>query len=75
MPTTKKRVNITPPQKTYFILQKTAEQDGVSLSQKALEMIEFAIEMQEDLYFSQLADQLFEENKDKKWYSHEEAWA
>jgi predicted DNA-binding protein len=38
----------------------------------ALSLIEFALEQDEDCYFSKLAQDI--ERKNKKWIPHEQAW-
>ncbi len=73
MPTKKKRLNLTLPHDTAIFLEKMALRDDVSQSAKALELIEKALEIEEDAYFSAIADERVE--KTTKWLSHEEFWA
>ncbi len=73
MPTTKKRVNITPTEDTYVFLAQIAERDGVPVSAKALQLLQIALEIEEDTYFSKLGDEIV--SKNRKFYSHEEAWS
>ncbi|MDR2718966.1 MAG: hypothetical protein LBB89_13005 [Treponema sp.] len=51
------RINITVPGEIAGILSKTAKQNKKSVSKVALELIEWAIEEREDLYFSRIADE------------------
>ena len=56
MPTKKKRLNLTLPKNVALYLQKIAIRDEVSQSQKAVELIKEALEIEEDEYFSALAE-------------------
>ena len=59
------RINITVPEGTALILNRTAKQTKKSVSKVALELIEWAIEEKEDLYFSGIADK--RERSKPKW--------
>ncbi len=72
MPTKKKRLNLTLPKDVAVYLQKIALRQDVSQSQVAVELIEKALELAEDEYFIQIAE---ERRKNSKGYiSHEEFW-
>jgi predicted DNA-binding protein len=58
MATVNPRINITVSDEIAAILSKTAKQSRKSMSKVALELIEWAIEEREDLYFSKIADEL-----------------
>ncbi|MDP4007675.1 MAG: hypothetical protein Q8P68_00620 [Candidatus Peregrinibacteria bacterium] len=73
MPTNKKRVNLTPSEKTYEALEALAERDGISVSSKAVELIEVAIELDEDDFLNLLAEE--RDKKDTKFISHEDIWS
>jgi len=60
--TTKPRINITVPDEIAQILNKTARQNNQSVSRVALELLEWAIEEKEDLYFSEIADNTIRSN-------------
>ena len=73
MPTKKKRLNVTLKKDTAFYLKKMAVRDEVPESTKAAQLIEIAMELEEDLYWSKIADDRLK--KTKKWISHEEFWS
>ena len=57
MATLNSRINITVPGEIAGILSRTARQNKKSVSKVALELIEWAIEEREDMYFSGIADE------------------
>ena len=65
MATTNPRINITVPGKTALILSRTAKRNKKSVSRVALELIEWAIEEKEDIYFSKIADK--RDQSSPKW--------
>ena len=65
MATLNSRINITVPNKIAVILRETAQQNNKPVSQMALELIEWAIEEREDIYFSKIADT--REKSNPKW--------
>ena len=65
MPTSKPRINITLSNEVANILKKTAKQSKKSISKVALELIEYAIEEKEDMYFSKIAND--REKSNPKW--------
>lgn len=73
MPTTKKRLNLTLSKDLAFYIEKLALRDDVPQAEKAVELIEKALEMEEDAYFAAIADKRVAETKG--WMSHEEFWA
>ena len=70
MPTTNPRINITVSAKIAEALQTEAVHTGKSVSQTALDLIEWAIEKREDRYFSKLADDRLSSNP--KWVPYSE---
>ena len=56
MPTLNPRINITVSSEIAEQLSQTARQSKKSISKVALELIEWAIEEREDMYFSKLGD-------------------
>jgi len=58
MATVNPRINITVSNEVATILSRTAKQKRKSISKVALELIEWAIEEKEDIYFSKIADEL-----------------
>jgi predicted DNA-binding protein len=72
MPTVKKRINITVDDELALSLNRLSKKENQTLSAVCLQLIERALELEEDLYFSRKADQRIE--KDKRRVSHKKAW-
>lgn len=72
MPTSKKRLNITLSKQTALFLRHLSLRDDVPQATKAAELLEKALEMEEDEYFSAEADK--RAAKDVGWMSHEAFW-
>jgi len=62
MATVNPRINITVPEEIAVLLTKTAQQSKKSVSKVALDLIEWAIEEREDLFFSKIADEVVRSN-------------
>jgi predicted DNA-binding protein len=73
MPTAKKRINITVDDRTYKALERLSDRRDQSIAGVGLSLIEEALEYQEDLHFSRVADERL--GKRQKRISHEKAWA
>ncbi len=74
MPTSKKRLNITLSKDTALFLKKIALRDDVPEATKAAELLEKAMEIEEDEYFSAIADRRIAD-KHAGWVSHKEFWS
>ena len=72
MPTTKKRINITVDDETYAELERLSASREQSLSRLSLDLIEEALELQEDRWFGRLADERLTRGEER--VSHEDAW-
>ncbi len=72
MATKKKRINVSLPKKLYVFLQGIALRDEMPTATKAAELIGKALEIEEDEYFSKLAEE--RDTPDAEFVSHEEAW-
>ncbi len=72
MPTNKKRINITLSKDTAVFLRRIALRDEVPQATKAAELLEYALELEEDAYFSALAEKRMKQGG--KSYSHRETW-
>jgi predicted DNA-binding protein len=72
MPTKKRRLNITLPKDIALYLEQMALRDEVSQSQKAVELIEEALERDEEDYFVHIAEERIK--KGGKYISSEEFW-
>jgi hypothetical protein len=73
MPTAKKRINITVDDRTYDALETLSGKRDQSIAGVGLALIEEALEYQEDLHFSRIADDRL--SKKQKRIPHEKAWA
>ncbi len=72
MPTTKKRINITVDDELYECLDRLSKKEEKSISNVSLTLIEKALELQEDLYFSRIADERLKGSEKK--VPHKKAW-
>lgn len=72
MPTDKKRIHITVDDDTYAALDRLSAKRGQSVAGVGLSLIEQALEFQEDLHFSRIADERLK--KKEKRVSHDSAW-
>jgi len=72
MPTTKRRINISVDDAMYNALERLSVRRGESVAGTGLKLIEQALEFQEDLHFSRVADERLKQNQ--KRISHEKAW-
>jgi predicted CopG family antitoxin len=73
MPTAKKRINITVDDDVYEALERLSAERDQSVAGVGLSLIEQALEYQEDVYFSRLADERL--RKKGKRIPHRKAWA
>ncbi len=73
MPTVKSRINISLPDEVKETLQKLAKRDCVPEATKAARLLEVAIEMEEDLFWNEIAEA--RDKKQAKFISHASAWA
>jgi len=74
MPTLKKRIQIPVEDKTYKELKRLASKREVSMSSLAMALVEEALDLQEDIYFSRIADERLSKLKESKLISHQNAW-
>ena len=72
MPTTKRRLNITVDDETYDVLVRLSSKRRQSVSGVGLSLIEEALEYQEDLHFSRIADERL--GRKEKRLAHDKAW-
>lgn len=72
MTTLKQRINITADRHVENALRLAARRDRVPLASKAAELLELALNLEEDLALAQLADRRL--NRKVKFISHELAW-
>ena len=72
MPTAKKRINITVDDEMYQALESLSHKKQKSVSGTSLDLLEKAIELEEDSYFSRKADERL--SKNQKRIAHDKAW-
>lgn len=72
MPTKKKRLNVTLSKETAIFLKKISLRDDVPEATKAAELLEKAMEIEEDEYFGRVADDRVRQKTG--WLSHEAFW-
>jgi hypothetical protein len=72
MPTTKQRISISPDARVLSALQVLSKRRRKALASVSLDLIERALELEEDLHFSRIADERLEQ--DEKRVPHERAW-
>ena len=72
MPTAKKRINITVDDELFEALESLSHKKQKSVSGTSLDLIEKAIELDEDSYFSRIADDRLSQKQ--KRISHNKAW-
>ena len=72
MPTQKKRINIAVSDVIEEAVHQLAKRDKVPVATKARQLIEYALELEEDLYFGRLAAE--REATNATYVSHKEAW-
>ena len=73
MPTAKRRINITVDDEIYAALERLSIERDQSVAGLGLSLIEQALEYQEDLYFSRVADERL--GKKQKRIAHDKVWA
>lgn len=72
MATKHPRINITIEEEYLGQINELAKMRNQSVASTAKSLMLEALELQEDLYFSRLAEEV--ESKTTKWVSHEDAW-
>lgn len=73
MSTIKPRFNITLKKETAIFLKKLALHDEIPISTKISQLVEFALEIEEDFYLSKIADE--RDEKMTGTISHKEFWS
>ncbi len=74
MPTLKKRINVTLSDDMALFLQKIALRDDVPQATKASELLQLAMEIEEDGYLSAIADERAQDTC-SRFISHEKFWS
>ncbi len=73
MATTKQRINISVTKETSDMLKLLAKRDQSPVATKAGELLELALELEEDRMLSALAEERMKNFKGP-WVSHEKIW-
>ena len=73
MATAKKRLNITLPKQARLYLKKLAIRDEMPEATKAAQLVQMALEIEEDAYFAKIADERATRNSGT--ISFEEFWS
>lgn len=72
MPTAKKRINLTVENDLFFNLKHLAEKEQTSISNVSHALLERALELKEDHYFSKVGEARL--SKKSRRISHEDIW-
>lgn len=73
MPTAKKRINLTVEDEVFRSLNEIAKKEKTSVASVSHILLEKALELREDLYFSKAGEERLKSPKSKK-ISHEDIW-
>lgn len=73
MPTAKNRINMAVPGEIYELIELRAQRDNKSLASTAVELLDLALEVEEDAYWNKICDEL-DAIPNKKYLSEEEFW-
>jgi len=74
MPTKNPRINVVFERPLYNSVGRLAKRDGVSLSLKVRDLVKEALEVEEDIALSQLAETREKTFSRKKALKHDEVW-
>ena len=74
MPTRHRRINVSFKPKTVQTLTRISKKNEISLSQVAQELVEEALELRADIYFSKLAEEAEIRAKGKSPISADKLW-
>jgi hypothetical protein len=72
MPTAKKRINLTVEDDVFESLNKIAKKEKTSVASISHLLLERALDLQEDFYFSRVSESRL--SKKEKRLSHEDIW-
>lgn len=72
MPTAKKRINLTVEDELFESLKKLAKKQHTSIASVSNALLERALELREDMYFSKVGEDRLE--KKAKRLSHKDVW-
>jgi hypothetical protein len=72
MPTAKKRINLTVNDELFASLKRLAKQENASIASVSHALLERALELKEDMYFSKIGEGRLK--KKSKRLAHEDVW-
>ena len=75
MPTKNPRINVVLEAPLYQNVRFLADKDGVSLSTKVRDLLKEALEIQEDIYLADFAEEREESWNKSSALTHEEVWS
>lgn len=73
MATAKTRINISVSKRMRDDLRSLAKRDQKPLASKVIDLVEQALELEEDIFLSRIADERLKNYKGP-WLSHKEVW-
>jgi hypothetical protein len=73
MPTTKKRINISLSPDLDIMLSRVAKRDNLPEATKAVNLLEFALEIEEDLILDKIAND--RDTLGARFMTHKQVWA
>lgn len=73
MPTMKKRINMALPDELFEMVEARAQRDSKSLAATAVELVDLAVEIEEDAYWNKICDEL-DAKPNKTYLTEEEFW-
>ena len=74
MATTKTRINISVSKSTRDVLRVLAKRDELPVASKAADLIEQALELEEDRAVEAIVQRRMKGRKNIRWLTHEEVW-
>ena len=74
MPTQNPRINVVLEPGLYHMLSKLAKKAGVSMSLLSRDLIKDSLELREDLYWQEIAQERDKSFSKKKALSHKDVW-
>lgn len=73
MATNKTRINISVSKRMRDDLHALAKRDQKPVASKVVDLVEQALELEEDIFLSRIAEERLKNHKGR-WLSHEEVW-
>ncbi len=74
MPAKNPRINVVLEESLYNSIERLARRDGVSLSMKVRDLVKEALEIEEDIALSKLAEEREKTFRKNRALKHDEVW-